>query len=87
MKIKSEFILRQIAGAWIAMPVGDDSFNLEGVLSFNEAGVLLWRCLEQGCDIDGLVQALTTEYDVDVAQATQDATAFVEKLRSFDCLE
>ncbi len=87
MKIKNNFILRQVAGSWIAMKIGDENSTMEGVLSLNDSGVLLWKCIEQGCDVDQLVQVLTKEYDVDVAQATEDANEFVEKLRGFDCIE
>ncbi len=87
MKIKSNFILRQVADSWIALSVGEESANVNGVLSLNNAGVLLWKCLEKGCDTDELVRVLITEYDVDVTQAAEDANAFVEKLRTLDCIE
>lgn len=87
MKIKSNYILRQISDSWIAMKIGDDVADMEGVLSLNNAGVVLWKCLENGCDMDQLVQALTSEYDVAVAQATEDVREFVEKLRQLDCIE
>lgn len=87
MKIKNNFILRQVAGSWIAMPVGEASANIEGVLSLNESGVLLWQCLVQGCDYDKLSRVLVDEYGIDSCQAKQDACAFVEKLRKFDCIE
>lgn len=87
MKIKNTFMLRQIAGTWIAMTVGENADNVEGVLSLNDSGVLLWKCLEHGCDLEQLVSALTNEYDIDRLQAMEDAKAFVEKLRGLDCLE
>lgn len=87
MKIKSNFILRQVAETWIAMPVGEESADIEGVLSLNNAGVLLWKCLERGCETEDLVRELRSEFDVDVKQATEDVEAFVEKLRNFNCFE
>ena len=87
MKIKSNYMLRQIAGTWIAMIVGDDSDNMQGVLSLNDSGVLLWKCLEHECDIDFLVHAIINEYDIDIQHATEDVVAFVEKLRNLGCIE
>ena len=87
MKIKNNFILRQVAGSWIAMPVGDDSVNIEGVLSLNDAGAFLWKCLENDCQTEDLVRSLTQEYDVDPQMALNDVLEFKEKLHNFGCLE
>ena len=86
MRIKSEFILRNTAGTWIAMVVKADNADVNGVLTLNESGALLWKALEQGCEIEELIRILTEQYEIDLKQATEDANAFVEKLYNFDCL-
>lgn len=85
MKTKSEFLLRQVAGSWVILPIGDGS--AKGVLTPNESGAMLWRILEQGCQIQELIDALTKEYDVSAAQAKADVQEFLEKLRTIGCLE
>lgn len=85
MKTKNEFILRQVAGSWVILPVGIDS--VKGVLTINESGALLWRLLEQGCQLRQLIDALIGEYDVSAAQAEADIQEFLEKLRTIGCLE
>lgn len=86
MKIKGNFILRQVAGSWTAIAIGEDCAAMTGVMSLNNAGALLWKELEQDCDIDYLVCALVKEYGLDVDQATEDVLEFVEKLRKLDCI-
>ena len=86
MKIKNDYILRNTAGTWVAMVVGVDSADVEGVLTLNESGALLWKALERGCDIADLANILLEEYEIDENQATEDVNAFIEKLRKFDCL-
>ena len=86
MKIKSEYILRKTAGTWIAMAITSEYDDVEGVLSLNETGALLWEALVPGCEIEDLAHLLVKEYEIDFGQAREDALAFVEKLRQFDCL-
>lgn len=87
MKVKENFVLRQVAQAWVIMPLGQEMIDLGGMLMLNESGVLLWRCLEQGCDMQALTDALVTEFGISPEQASADAKEFVEKLTKFGCVE
>lgn len=87
MKIKDNFILRQVVDNWVVLPLGEQTLDFTGVLTMNEAGALLWRTLEQGCDLEQLVEALTGEYTVSRDQARKDAQEFVEKLSRVGCLD
>ena len=82
MKLKENFVLRQVAGSNAAASV---DFN--GMLTLNESGALLWRALEQGADRPALLAALTAEYDVSDAQAEQDIDEFLSTLQKAGCLE
>ena len=87
MKINENFVLRQVAGTWVVLPLGAAIVELNGMLSLNDAGALLWQTLEQGADRDTLVQALIKEYIVDPDVARNDVEAFIEKLSKIGCLE
>lgn len=87
MKIKNNFVLRQVADTWIVMPLAEQALNLNGMLTLTESGVLLWKALESGCNLDALTKALTDEYDVTEAKARADAARFVEKLRQLSCID
>ena len=80
MKIKDGFILREVAGNYIVVAVGDAVKNFNGVINLNETGAFLWRMLEKGSDADSLKQALLGEYDVEESIANQDVDAFITKL-------
>ena len=87
MKIRADFALRQVAGSWVIFPMGYEQADFKGVLLPTDSGVLLWKHLEKGCDMQTLVDALTSEYDVDAEHARVDTEAFIEKLRLCGCLE
>ncbi len=81
MKIKQEYVMRQIAGETILVPVGKTTLELNGLLTLNECGRFLWERLEQAETEAELTAALLEEYDVDPETAKQDVSAFLEQLR------
>lgn len=87
MKLKKNFALRRVAGTYMVLPLGQATVSFEGMLKLNESGALLWNALKNGADLDGLVNALTSEYAVSEAQARADAQEFLDKLAHVGCLE
>lgn len=87
MKLKENFILRQVAGSWIVMPLGVATVDFNGMLTLNETGALLWHELESDTDRETLADALMKEYIVEHSQALADVDEFLEKLRKIGCLE
>ncbi len=87
MKIHEGFLLREVAGNYIVMPVGDAAQRLNGMIKLNETSAFLFRILERGADEEGLVAALLDEYDVADAVARRDVAAFLGTLRSARVLD
>ena len=79
MKIKEGFLLRQIAGQTVVLPVGGD-LDLNMMITLNDTGAFLWKQLETEQDEAGLVAALLAEYDVDADTAKRCVAEFVKKL-------
>ena len=79
MKLKDGFILREVAGQTVVLPVGGN-LNLNMMITLNETGAFLWKQLENENDQAGLVAALLAEYDVDEATAKTAVEGFVAKL-------
>ena len=87
MKLKKNFVLRQVAGTWVVLPLGAETVNFSGMLQLNESGAMLWRVLEEGGSQDALVEALLGEYDVTREQAEADVQEFLAKLDQAGCVQ
>ena len=79
MKMKDGFLLRQVAGQTVVLPIGGD-MDLNMMITLNETGAFLWEKLQEETDEAALVAALLGEYDVDEATAKQAVADFVVKL-------
>ncbi len=80
MKIKDGFILRQVAGNYIVIAVGDEAVDFNGMITVNETGAFLWKILADGATKEEMLEKLLTEYEVDEETAKKDITDFLIKL-------
>ena len=80
MKIKDGFVLREVAGSFIVVAVGEAVKNFNGIINLNETGAFLWKILESGATKEELIAKLLEEYDVDEKTATEDVSKFINKL-------
>ncbi len=87
MKINENFVLREVAGSWVVIPIGEKSVDFNGMMNLNETGVLLWRELEKGATKEELVAAITAEYEVSAEEAAKDIDEFLFTLVKAGCLE
>lgn len=79
MKIKDGFLLRQVAGQNVVLPISGD-LDLNMMISLNDSAAFLWERLQHETSKDALVKALLAEYDVDSDAAAAAVDAFVRKL-------
>ena len=80
--IRSEdFLLREVAGSQVLVPVGAATRGFAGIITLNSVGVLLWNALETEQTNESLVKVLTARYDVSEEQAMADVEKFLRNLQ------
>lgn len=87
MKIKGEFVLREIAGDTILVPVGETALSFNGMITMNAIGKLIWNALEQGEGRDQMLQKILERFDVSEETAGGDLDEFLAKLEQAGFLE
>lgn len=87
LRIKKEFILKNIANNYIVISAGAESVNFNSMITTNETGAFLWELLEKGATKEQLVKAVMKEYDADESVVSADVDKFIQKLADKDILE
>ncbi len=87
MRIRDGFMLREIAGQWVVVPIGEQTVEYARLLTLSESGALLWKRLEQGAEMVDLLEAIRMEYSVDEETAQADILSFIESLDMQSLLE
>lgn len=80
MKIKKGFVVREVGGETVVVPVGAMSKVFHGMINLNETGAFLWNFYQTEHSVEDGVEALLAEYDVDKNLAQRDVESFVETL-------
>lgn len=80
MKIKQGFLLREVAGSYLVVAVGEAVKEFKGIINLNETGAFLWRLAEKGTTKEEMLKELLNEYDVDEKTAAEDIDKFTDKL-------
>ena len=86
MKLKNGYILRDVAGNTVVVPL-DPTSTFGNMLRLNGTGKFLWEMLGRDVTRDALVDALVAEYEIDRETAKRDTDAFLNSLRGFGALE
>ena len=81
MKRNSDFLLRDVAGMLVVVPVGSAVQEFSGMMMLNATGAYLWELLENEQTVASLTDALVARYDIGAEQAQADVVEFLEKLK------
>lgn len=81
IKRNPDFLLRDVAGTLVIVPVGAAVSAFPGMITVNSTGAYLWELLEQAQTEQSLVKALTDKYEVNEQTAGADVAAFLNKLK------
>jgi hypothetical protein len=87
MKIKEGFILRNVAGSNVVVPIGQATINFNGMMSLNDTGAFLFEKMIAGTSKEELISDLTNTYDIDNETATKDVEDFIEKVKKENLFE
>ena len=87
MKLRGEFVVRQVMDNIVAIPVGQTSLRLNAMILLNDVSKIIWDCLEQGTNLEGIVKAVTDAFDVSNDEAQTDIQEFCNKLRKLQLLD
>ncbi|WP_418792212.1 PqqD family protein [Phosphitispora sp. TUW77] len=87
MKIKEGYLVREIADCHIVVPIGDKVIEFKGIMTLNDTGRFIWKCLSDDITYEQLLSAILDEYEVDEATAGADLDEFLENARQSGVLE
>lgn len=87
MKIKDGFMIREVAGHWIVIPLAERVVEFKAIMNLNESGMLLWKALEEDVQEEDLVQILKANFDVDSETALEDVSEFISLLKDKNLLQ
>lgn len=86
-RINPDFILREIAGEYTIIPIGDNNVFSNAVMAPNETAVFLWEAFQQPSTIQDVVVEAMQKYDATEEQIYNSISNFVKQSLEFKVLE
>ena len=86
-KTKGTYVLRQIAGEYLAVPISNEAGDDANIVILNPVSQIIWGKLENGATFDEILEVVTTEFDVSKEEATADIKEFLDGLDQVNLLK
>ncbi len=80
MKLKYNFVTREVAGQSVAIVVGEDSKKFNGMIKLNGSGEFIFKMLGKDVTEDDMVAAFLSEYETTEEQARNTVRKFISEL-------
>lgn len=87
MKIREGFIIREVAGNYVVVPIGETTLDFNGMMNLNSTGAFLFQKMLTGTTRQELINSLISEYDIDEKTASADVDVFIEKVKGENLFE
>lgn len=87
IKIKPEYIKRNVAGEDIVVPTGAAVAEHNGIFVLTETGAVIWDLILGGADESSIAEKIAEEFDVDILTAKRDVSVFLGKMKEFGIID
>lgn len=88
MKLKYKFVVRKVNDRAVAVAVGEDSANFNGMVKLNPTGEFVFNILNSGdASMKEIVEKIVEKYEVDEKTATEAVEIYIESLRKSGLIE
>ena len=81
MKIKNEYIMRNIAGDDVLVPIGKTVTDFNGLIILNEMAKFIWEKMIEVESEEELLNCILDEYEVEKYVAKADLDEFLNILK------
>jgi hypothetical protein len=86
MKRKPNFMMQNVGGANILVPLGEKVIDLNGIVTLNDTAAFMWDILADDCTVEELADRVAAEYDVAYNAALNDVQIFLNDLSKLGAL-
>ena len=87
MKAKTGFVMRNVVGEHVVMPVGDNIVSFKGTVILNDVAAYVWEKLQNPVSRDDILKAVLDEFNVDEKTAAADLDKLLVRLDEFGVIE
>ena len=87
MKRKDDFMLQNVGGQDLLVPLGSQVMDTNAIITLNATGRYLWELLIEERSVDNLAACVAEKFDIDRERALADVHTFLEEITRMGLVE
>lgn len=88
MRLKYQFVVRNVSGKAVAVAVGRDNEKFNGMIKLNPSGEAIFKMLMHGgCSLDVIVAQFAQQFGISEETARPAVMVFLDQLRKNGLLD
>lgn len=87
MKLKGEYVLREVMGETLLIPLGETALSFNGMITLDPVGAVIWKGLEAGEEKSAILQRILDQFDVEADVAARDLDEFLDQMEKAGLLQ
>lgn len=87
LKRKIDFVLKDICGEKMLVPIGSQVMDMNGLVTLNDTAACVWELLAEDRTVDELAAAVAEQFDVAPERARADVQVFIDEITRMGLLE
>lgn len=87
MKRNENYVVKELMGSFVLVPLGETAIDFNGVMTLNETAKFMWEVAEGDFNAEDLEKALIEKYKIDTETAKKATADFINTLKEEGCIE
>lgn len=87
MQLKYKFVVRKVNDVPVAVAVGKDNLNFNGMIKLNETGCFIFKLLERNITEEKILEKIIDNYNVSKEVAKNSINNYLDILRKNDLID
>ncbi len=87
MKRKDDFVLQNVGGEYILVPIGQRVLDLNGIITLNPTGHHVWELLAEHRSVEELTAGVVEHFDIEPERARADIKTFLDEISRLGLVE
>jgi hypothetical protein len=76
-------VTRKTGNEYVLVPITNNIADMNSVYTLNETGAFIWEQINGKCSVEDIIIALTNEYAIDKATASEDIFSFINNMSKY----
>jgi len=76
-------VTRKTGNEYVLVPVANNIADMNSVYTLNETGAFIWELIDGERNVEDLIQAVISEYNIDRETAMADVLSFIDNMSKY----